>query len=60
MRQFCLSGIESIQNIVSAEKKMREREQSASQKKVRKAKKKKTFDDARVEKTYSDDYSSST
>ena len=42
MRQFCLSGIESIQNIVSAEKKkMREREQSASQKKVRKAKKKK-------------------
>lgn len=34
---------------------MREREQSASQKKVRKAKKKKTFDDARVEKTYSDD-----
>lgn len=56
MRQFCLSGIESIQNIVSAEKKkMREREQSASQKKVRKAKKKKTFDDARVEKTYSDD-----
>ena len=48
MRQFCLSGIESIQNIVSAEKKMREREQSASQKKVRKAKKKKTFDDARV------------
>ena len=48
LRQFCLSGIESIQNIVSAEKKMREREQSASQKKVRKAKKKKTFDDARV------------
>ena len=41
LRQFCLSGIESIQNIVSAEKKkMREREQSASQKKVRKAKKK--------------------
>ena len=61
LRQFCLSGIESIQNIVSAEKKNeREREQSASQKKVRKAKEKKTFDDARVEKTYSDDYSSST
>ena len=62
MRQFCLSGIESIQNIVSAEKKkLRGREQSASQKKVRKAKQKKTFDDARVEKTYSDDdYSSST
>ena len=42
MRQFCLSGIESIQNIVSAEKKnLRGREQSASQKKVRKAKQKK-------------------
>ena len=45
LRQFCLSGIESIQNIVSAEKekKLREREQSASQKKVRKAKKKKSL-----------------
>ena len=45
LRQFCLSGIESIQNIVSAEreKKLREREQSASQKKVRKAKKKKVW-----------------
>ena len=64
LRQFCLSGIESIQNIVSAEKekKLREREQSASQKKSEKSKEKKTFDDdARVEKTYSDDdYSSST
>ena len=41
LRQFCLSGIESIQNIVSAEKKMREREQSASQKKSEKSKEKK-------------------
>ena len=41
LRQFCLSGIESIQNIVSAEKKMREREQSASQKKSEKSKGKK-------------------
>ena len=58
LRQFCLSGIESIQNIVSAEKKKWERENRVSHKK---SEKKKTFDDARVEKTYSDDdYSSST
>lgn len=45
MRQFCLSGIESIQNIVSAEKekKLREREQSASQKKSEKSKEKKSL-----------------
>ena len=62
LRQFCLSGIESIQNIVSAEKKKWEGEYRVPHtKKVRKAKQKKTFDDARVEKTYSDDdYSSST
>jgi hypothetical protein len=46
LRQFCLSGIESIQNIVSDEKKKteREREQSASQKKVRRKEKKKTLE----------------
>ena len=58
LRQFCLSGIESIQNIVSAEKKKWERENRVSHKKKWEKKK---FDDARVEKTYSDDdYSSST
>ena len=42
LRQFCLSGIESIQNIVSAEKKKWERENRVPhKKKVRKAKKKK-------------------
>ena len=42
LRQFCLSGIESIQNIVSAEKKKWERERTEClTKKVRKAKKKK-------------------
>ena len=61
LRQFCLSGIESIQNIVSAEKKKWERERTEClTKKSEKSKGKKTFDDARVEKTYSDDYSSST
>lgn len=44
LRQFCLSGIESIQNIVSAEKEKkteRERTECLTKKKVRKAKKKK-------------------
>ena len=43
LRQFCLSGIESIQNIVSDEKKKteRERENRVPHKKVRKVKKKK-------------------
>ena len=40
---------------------MRERENRVPHKKSEKSKEKKTFDDARVEKTYSDDdYSSST
>ena len=55
LRQFCLSGIESIQNIVSAEKKKWERENRVPHKKKWEKQRKKTFDDARVEKTYSDD-----
>ena len=59
---FCVSFVcqvlRAYKTLCQLRKKMREREQSASQKKVRKAKEKKTFDDARVEKTYSDDYSS--
>ena len=38
LRQFCLSGIESIQNIVSAEKKKWERENRVSHKKSEKKK----------------------
>ena len=63
LRQFCLSGIESIQNIVSAEKKKWERENRVPhKKKVRKAKKKKRLmTTLELKKTYSDDdYSSST
>ena len=55
LRQFCLSGIESIQNIVSAEKKNERERTECLTKKSEKSKEKKTFDDARVEKTYSDD-----
>ena len=41
LRQFCLSGIESIQNIVSAEKKKWERENRVPHKKSEKSKEKK-------------------